>query len=135
MRSSSTLQLAVALIRGKCSKYTNVIYISTETQLLIQYFLPRGETEREERPLHSRRTQKQNSKAIGNYDELPAPDGEIMRCSLAVANGSRRESIKEAAEEGEHNSERRRKESRAEGGGKGAATSDLSGAQSGATKC
>lgn len=52
MRSSSTLQLAVALIRGKCSKYTSVIYISTETQLLIQYFLPLGEeekdTEREE---------------------------------------------------------------------------------------
>lgn len=45
MRSSSTLQLAVALIRGKCSKYTNVIYISTETQLLIQYFLPLGEEE------------------------------------------------------------------------------------------
>lgn len=121
MRSSSTLQLAVALIRGKCSKCTNVIYISTETQLLIQYFLPLGETEREreEQPLDSRRTQKQNSKAIGNYDELPAPDGEIMRCSLAVSNGSRRESIKEAAEEGEHNRERRRKESRAEEGGRG----------------
>lgn len=91
--------------------------------------------EREEQPLDSRRTQKQNSKAIGNYDELPAPDGEIMRCSLAVSNGSRRESIKEAAEEGEHNRERRRKECRAEEGGRGAATSDLSGAQSGATKC
>lgn len=122
MRSSSTLQLAVALIRGKCSKYTNVIYISTETQLLIQYFLPLGETERErereEQPLDSRRTQKQNSKAIGNYDELPAPDGEIMRCSLAVSNGSRRESIKEAAEEGEHNRERRRNGNREQKGGR-----------------
>lgn len=47
MRSSSTLQLAVALIRDKCSKYTNVIYISTETQLLIQYFLPLGEEEKD----------------------------------------------------------------------------------------
>lgn len=47
MRSSSTLQLAVALIRGKFSKYTNVIYISTETQLLIQYFLPLREEDRE----------------------------------------------------------------------------------------
>lgn len=90
------------------------------------------EREREEQPLDSRRTQKQNSKAIGNYDELPAPDGEIMRCSLAVSNGSRRESIKEPAEEGEHNRERRAEQKEE---GRGSATSDLSGAQSGATKC
>lgn len=68
----------------------------------------------EGKPLDSRRTQKQNSKAIGNYDELPTPDGEIMRCSLAVSNGSRRESIKEAAEEGEN---KREKRERRRGGG------------------